>query len=351
VTDGPAPNSAATITVVIVMHDNADELSRTLPVLATQLRADDRVVVVDSGSSDAGRGAAVVRDALPDALLVDAGGNVGFAGGINIGAALADTDLLLLLNPDAVPCDGCVDALRAAAARHPGWAAWQALVALEDGKTVNTDGNLVHWLGFGWAGGLDRPIASIDHADHTVGFPSGAAMIVRRDAWTAVGGFESHYFMYGEDLDLGLRLRLAGYGLGIVPSAVVEHDYSFTKGDYKWFHLERNRWWTLLGAYPASLLVLAAPGLLAFELALLIFAWRGGWLRAKLRAQRAVLTELPAILRRRRRVQRTRTIGARAFAEGLTDSLDSPMLAAATVVPGLAAAQRAYWRTGLRLVR
>ena len=75
--------------------------------------------------------------------------------------------------------------------------------------------------------------------------------------------------MYGEDLDLGLRLRLAGQGVGIVPAARADHDYAFVKGDYKWFHLERNRWWTMLGAYPAPLLALVLPALLAFEVALL----------------------------------------------------------------------------------
>jgi len=333
----------------MVIHDNAGEVARSLPAIAAQLRPGDSVTIVDSGSSD--HGAEVARAAIPEATVLDAGGNVGFAGGCNIGVAATNAELVLLLNPDAVAAAGCLDALRAAADHHPDWGAWQALVALEDRRTVNTDGNLVHWLGFGWAGGLGTPIAEIDHADRTVGFPSGAAMVIRRDAWVATGGFEDHYFMYGEDMDLSLRLRLAGYGLGVVPSAVVEHDYSFTKGDYKWFHLERNRWWTLLGDYPASLIALAAPGLLAFELALLIFAWRGGWLRAKLRAQWAVLTELPAILRRRRRIQGTRTITAREFAAGLTDSLDSPELRAAHAVPGLAAAQRLYWRTGLRLVR
>jgi GT2 family glycosyltransferase len=212
------------------------------------------------------------------------------------------------------------------------------------GELVNTAGNVVHYLGFGWAGDLGRPVAAVDPRPREVGFCSGAALAVRREAWDAVGGFDERYFMYGEDLDLSLRLRLAGWGVGIAPAARVAHDYEFTKGDYKWFYLERNRWWTLLGVYPGRLLALLAPGLLAFEVALLLAAWRGGWLRAKLRAQVAVVRALPAMLRRRRDVQATRRIGPSAFAARLAASLDSPYLEGAARVPGVDAVQRCYWR-------
>ena len=190
-------------------------------------------------------------------------------------------------------------------------------------------------------------MAAVDGRPHEVGFCSGAALVVRRQAWDALGGFDERYFMYGEDLDLSLRLRLAGWGLGIVPAARAAHDYEFTKGDYKWFYLERNRWWTLVGDYPGRLLALLAPGLLAFEAALLLAAWRGGWLRAKLRAQAAVLRSLPAMLRRRRAIQATRQIAPRDFAGALAASLDSPYLEPAANVPGVDAIQRRYWRAVL----
>ena len=184
-----------------------------------------------------------------------------------------------------------------------------------------------------------------------MGFASGAAIVVRRRAWDATGGFDERYFMYGEDLDLSLRLRLAGWGVGVVPGARVAHDYVFAKGDYKWFFLERNRWWTVLADYPTPLLLLVLPALLAFEVALLPVAWKGRWLSAKLRAQVAVLGTLPVALKRRRMVQRTRMITSWAFARHLTDSLDSPHLAAADRVAALACAQRGYWRLVKATVR
>jgi len=334
----PAPAFA----VVVVCHDSAGEVGATLAALGPQLRPGDEVVIVDNASRDGTP--EVVRAAAPQATVVESKENLGFAGGCHAGARASRAPLVLLLNPDAVPAPGCLDALRACAAECPEWGAWQALVTMPGGELVNTAGNVVHYLGFGWAGDLGRPVAAVDQRPHEVGFCSGAALVVRREAWDAAGGFDERYFMYGEDLDLSLRLRLAGWGLGVAPAARVAHDYEFTKGDYKWFYLERNRWWTLVGDYPGRLLALLAPGLLAFEVALLLAASRGGWLRAKLRAQAAVLRALPAMLRRRRAIQATRRIAPGAFAESLAASLDSPYLEGAAGVPGVDAMQRRYWR-------
>ncbi len=154
-------------------------------------------------------------------------------------------------------------------------------------------------------------------------------MVVRREAWNALGGLDREYFMYGEDLDLGLRLWLAGRPVGLVPAARVTHSYDFDKGPGKWFWLERNRWRTVLSVYPTALLVLLAPALLATELGLLAVAARQGWLGAKLRAQAAVIGGLPRTLGRRRAVQRGRRIGAGELAAHLTSSLDSTYLAIA----------------------
>jgi GT2 family glycosyltransferase len=192
------------------------------------------------------------------------------------------------------------------------------------------------------------PAAAIQPHDREVGFASGAALLVRREAWQQAGGFDPDYFLYCEDVDLCLRLRLAGWRIGATPRARVDHAYEFDKGPYKWFYLERNRWWTVLADYPAAVLTIAAPALVALELALLLVAARQGWLKPKLKAQLAVLRTLRKTLARRRAVQATRTITARQFADALTESLDSPHIPAPKA---LDRAQRAYWHTARRLLR
>ena len=336
-----APEGPLQVAVVVVTHESAGHVDKTLTALAGQLDEVDELVVVDNRSRDGT--AAIARRAAPQARILAQERNLGFAGGCNAGASASVAPLVLFLNPDAVPAPGCIERLRTTAAERPDWGAWQALVTMDGGRSINTSGGVTHFLGMGWAGQCGDPIAAAPSAPVEVSFASGAALMVRRAAWERMGGFDDRYFMYGEDVDISLRLRLAGYGVGSVPGARVEHDYEFAKGGSKWFRLERNRWWTVLSAYPAPLLAVLAPALALSELGLLAVAWRGGWLRAKLRAQASVARELPAIRRRREGVQRMRAISAASFARQLSASLDSPYLGAAARLAPLAAAQRIYW--------
>ncbi|HEU4703583.1 MAG TPA: glycosyltransferase family 2 protein [Conexibacter sp.] len=340
------PSDAPALAVVIVTHDSAASLPQTLATLVPQLGEDDELLVVDNASRDGTP--ALVREHTSRARIIETGANLGFAGACNVGVEASAAPLVLLLNPDAHPAHGCLDALRAAATTHPDWGAWQALVTLPGGTQVNTSGGVTHYLGFSWAGGCGQSVMAGE--DREVAFASGAALVVRREAWEHVGGFDPAYFMYVEDVDLSLRLRLAGYGVGIAPAAVVEHDYDFDKGAYKWLLLERNRWRTILADYPTPLLLALLPALLAFELALLPVAARGGWLREKLRAHAAVLRALPALLRRRARVQRTSRVSAAVFAGALTARLDSPYLPIGDGLAPLVAVQRGYWAIVERLL-
>jgi N-acetylglucosaminyl-diphospho-decaprenol L-rhamnosyltransferase len=336
------------LAVVIVTHESAAYVGDTLLAVSAQLRPGDELVVVDNGSSD--HTAEAARAAAPQASVLEQRENLGFAGGCNAGAAASSAPLLLFLNPDATPATGCLDELRRIAELRPGWGAWQALVTMNGGATINTAGNVVHFLGISWAGRCGDPVASAPSQPTEASFGSGAALVVRRADWERLGGFDQRFFMYCEDLDLGLRLWLSGSIVGIAPAARVEHGYEFSKGSQKWFLLERNRWWTVVSDYPSRLLMLLAPALFASEIALLAVAAREGWLRAKLRAQAAVVRELPQVLERRRRVQATRTLSDREFAQRLTAELDNPNLGELARIPLVVLFQRAYWACVLRML-
>jgi N-acetylglucosaminyl-diphospho-decaprenol L-rhamnosyltransferase len=323
------------LAVVVVTHNSGGALARSL---AAQLDPDDEFVIVDNASTD---GTVALAATLGERVaVIDAGMNAGFAAACRLGVDATSAPLLCLLNPDTLLTAGALARLRAVAAERPDWAAWQPVVMLPDGR-INVAGGVVHYLGIGWAGQCGEDATELAADPYEVAFASGAALVVRREVWRALDGLRDDYFLYGEDLDLGLRLWLAGHRVGVEPRARVIHDYEFDKGAHKWYLLERNRWRTVLATYPPALLVLVAPALLLAELGLLAVAARGGWLGAKLRAQLATALGLPRALARRRVVQRTRRIGAAEFAAQLTGSLDSPN----TAVPSaIAAVSRLYWR-------
>jgi GT2 family glycosyltransferase len=339
------------LSVLIVAWNNREELRRTLPALLSELREGDELIVVDNASPD--DSAAVVRELAPAARVVRTGRNLGFAGGCNAGAAEARGDLLVILNPDAAPRPGFGEAIRRPWRAGRGWAAWQALVAEAGGTEINSAGNPVHFTGIVWAGMHGRPLGEAPPAGEVVAL-SGACLAIPLATWREAGGFAERFFMYHEDVDLSIRLRLAGGTLGIEPAAIVDHDYEFGANEHKWRWLERNRLAFLIRTYPAPLLVLLAPALAATELALLAVAARGGWLGQKLAANAEALRWLPRLLRERRRIQRDRRVSAAEFASWLTPDLDSPFIPPLVRTAPIRSILRLYWtavRAVLRLSR
>ena len=324
-----------------------------LPAIAAQLDDGDELVVVDNDSSDGTPD--VVRELAPRAIVVEAGANLGFAAGSNRGASLASGELLCFLNPDAVPAPGFREAIERPLADGRGWAAWQGLVTAEGGSVVNTYGGVVHFTGIAWAGGAGEPVDRWEGwtgYGPTIepGFVSGACLAIPRATFERVGGFAERFFLYHEDVDLSLRLRLGGQRLGVEPSARVEHAYEFAKGPAKWRRLEANRWATLVRTYPAALLALLAPALVATELALIPVAAAGGWLGQKLLAWGDTVRDLGRLLRERRQIQAGRAIGAAEFARPFTADLASPYLGRAGHSRALRSALRGYWSVVLRLL-
>jgi GT2 family glycosyltransferase len=336
------------LSLVVVTFNCRDDAIRTLSALAEQLGSKDELIVVDNASSD-GTADAIARS-VERAAVVRNPVNAGFAAAANAGAAGASGDLIVFLNPDAEPAPGFVEAIAAPLREQRGWAAWQGLVTAKDGRVVNTSGGVVHFTGVAWAGEAGRPADAAPDAPREVAFASGACLAVPRVHWLAAGGFPEHFFMYCEDVDLSLRLRLQGGRVGIEPRARVDHRYEFEKGAAKWRLLERNRWATLIRTYPLPLLLLIAPALVLTELGIAAVAVAGGWGRQKLLAGGDVLVRLPRLIRERREIQSRSTIRSREFALQLVPELSSPFLGAASRSRLVEALLRAYWRGVLALL-
>jgi len=307
------------VSAVIVSYADPAATATAVASLRAQTVAPGEIVVVDNGER-------APLDPLNGAVVVRPGRNLGYTGGANLGVAQTTGEWVLLLNPDAVAERDCVERLLEAADERTGIVGAQ--VVLPDGR-VNAGDNPLHVTGISWSG---RYLEPVEHGPaRSVAVASGAALLVRRTAWDAVGGLAERFFMYQDDVDLAWRVRLAGYDVRFAPRARITHDYDFEKGARKWFLLERNREWTVLCNYDGRTLALLAPILLAAEAAVLARAVSEGWATWKVRAWLSVGRDAPALVRRRRAVQATRRVGDAEIVRLMTGAFDTPLAA-----PGLA---------------
>ena len=332
-----------TLSVLVVTYNEREMVERSLPPLVAQLGDGDELIVADNHSGDGTVEA--VRQLAPDATLVEMPSNEGIMAACNAAASRSSGDLLLKLDADTIVAAGFCDAIRRPAVEDRGWAAWMGLVTMDEGRLINTSGGVVHFSGISWAGQVDEPVGRAPEGPREVDFVSGACMAVTRSAWEEHPGFPPEYFLYFEDVDYSLRLRLSGARIGVEPAARVDHLYDFTRARVKkWRLLERNRWATIVRTYPAELLVLVAPALLATELALLLVALGGGWAGDKLLAWGDIARALPRLIRERAAIQRHRRVSAAEFASHMTSELSSPYLGRAAELRWLRWLLRGYWR-------
>ncbi|MFN7963640.1 MAG: glycosyltransferase family 2 protein [Thermoanaerobaculia bacterium] len=215
------------ISAVVVSYNALEHLPRCLSSLALPAGEEVEVVVVDNASTDAT--ARELPRLFPRARFEALGENLGFAAASNRGAALAKGELLLFLNPDAWLAEGSLASLAARLRSEPRWGLAAPRLAYPDGQPqtswapqVSVAGEAVQKLrnrleGRAWSHGrLLRFLLG------PVWF-TGACLLVRREAFEAVRGFDEGYFLYFEDADFCQRLRRAGWRLGEEPRALAFH--------------------------------------------------------------------------------------------------------------------------------
>jgi GT2 family glycosyltransferase len=220
-----------------------------------------QILVMDNASSD---GSAEQAAQLPGVTVRLLGQNFGFAGGNNRAFSECDTEYVALLNPDAFPEPDWLEKLVAAAEAHPGVAAFGSRQMVHGAENVVDGlGDVYHVSGLVWRDGHGLALHDSDAAPREIFSPSAGAALYRRDALNSVGGFDEDYFCYVEDVDLGFRLRLAGYRVMYVPDAVVHHVGSATTGgadsDFCVYHGHRNLVWTFVKDMPGILFWLLLP--------------------------------------------------------------------------------------------
>jgi len=221
------------LSIVIVTFNSATEIDACLTSLAMHAASVDcETLVVDNASSDGT--APAVRARWPGVRVLDAGRNLGFAGGSNLGIRQTSGELILLLNPDTVVRPGALEALMAALDARPDAAVAGPRLVDGDGRPELSFGRMISPFAELrqklLVTGNDRGMALVaEYVDRITSRPgdvdwvSGACLLVRRADAEAVGLLDERYFMYAEDVDFCAAIRARGRAVVFVPASQVVH--------------------------------------------------------------------------------------------------------------------------------
>ena len=302
-------------TVVVVNWNGEQFLERCLAALLAQTARPHEIILLDNASTD---GSLEIARGFPAVRVIALDQNTGFARGNNlvIDSASMASEWFALINPDAFAAPRWLESLLVAAESNPEFDVFGSkLVNSADPTLLDGTGDAYHISGLVWRTAHGVSVSAMVNNDCEVFAPCAAAALYRRSAFEKVGGFDPDFFCYVEDVDIGFRLRLAGYRCLYVPKSVAHHVGSGTTGgqhsDFSVYHGHRNLVWTFVKNMPGVLFWLLLPLHVALNLvSILWFALRGRG-AVILRAKRDALFGLPKMWRKRQQVQKVRVASIR----------------------------------------
>lgn len=222
------------VAVVIVTYNSREEIGPCLTSLVGHTAPlSASITIVDNASQDGTM--AFVREGWPSVQVIDAGGNLGFSRGNNIGIRATSSEYVLLLNPDTIVPPGTVQTLVRELNAHPDAAVAgprlvdeRGMPELSFGPSISPWGELKQKVLLDlYERGVTSVVRHVERLTHTAGqrsWVSGACLLIRRDDLEAVGLLDERFVMYTEDVDLCTAVRRQrGRAVIFVPQAEVLH--------------------------------------------------------------------------------------------------------------------------------
>jgi GT2 family glycosyltransferase len=318
------------VTIVIPNWNGAEHLPDCLDSIRALDYPQDslEVIVVDNASTDGSR--SVAQSRLPGVRVVELPNNQGFGAACNAGVREARSECVAFMNNDMRADRAWLRHLVESYEPADGYVCVGGVILSWDGSRLDFVEGTINFHAFGWQEHFDKPaVEELIGDGGDLLFACGGSMLISRDVYLDLGGFDSAYFAYYEDVDLGWRLWLAGYRVRLAGGARVFHRHHGSAAalprHLPSFLYERNALSTLIKNLSDENLarVLAPALLLIIEKAVIVGGLatgagdvrnadlsEGGQLASAglvpLYAVYDVLSELPELIERRRHVQRRR---------------------------------------------
>ncbi len=207
------PENQCNLSVIIVNYNTAELLAKCLRSIEADAPCKTEIVVVDNASRDSS--VKLVREEFPDVRLIANNHNSGFAKANNQAAKGTTGRYLYFLNPDTELKPGAFQSMLNFMDSHPD-------IGLAGTRIVNPDGSPQPSVEMHYPGERSAKNDLID-VKGEIAWVLGASMIIRRNFFNELRGFDEAFFLYGEEQDLCLRVRKAGFPIGYIPDAVVVH--------------------------------------------------------------------------------------------------------------------------------
>jgi hypothetical protein len=245
-----------------------------------------RVFIADNAASK--ESSDFLAKTVPETEIIAEEKNLGFAAGNNLimrRAIEENYNYVVLFNMDTLADPNWLSELVAAAENNPKAGAIQSLILLHpETEKINSLGNQLHFLGFGFCEGYGENISKTKNQSAKQFFyASGASVLYPVKVLREVGLFDPEFFMYHEDTDLSWRLRLAGYEMALAPKSIMYHKYEFSRSIMQFYYMERNRMIMIFENYRLGTLLLIFLPFLFMELGMLGYAALRGVFLTKLK--------------------------------------------------------------------
>jgi len=249
------------ISVIILNYNGEDYIEECLDSVLDQTYEPLEIIVVDNASNDSSL--EILKEKYSSKIkLIESNTNLGFAGGNNLALDYTKGEFIALLNNDAVADRRWIEEFMSAVNRCDGtFGMWASKILFyDDREIIDTAGHLIYPDGLNRGRGKGEKDKGQYDKEEEVFFPSGCAAIYRKEMLNIIGFFDPDFFAYGDDTDLGMKARIAGWKCNYVPKSVVYHHSSAASGKYsplKAYLVERNRLWVLIKYFPLRYILLS----------------------------------------------------------------------------------------------
>lgn len=282
------------------------------------------VIFIDNNSTDGS--AEYVKKKYSDIKVIENNSNPGYGVSYNnvLKKIFADgEELALLINVDIELDSNCINDLVGFYSQKKlidsRVGLIQPTILLKDNPNlINTNGNIIHYLGFGHCGNYRKKYQSDNLYEKEIISVSGACMLISKQYFEDVDGFNDLFFLYSEDEDISWRGLIVGYKHYLVGYSKAYHAYDFSRNKGKMYNEEKNRLIILLTNYSIKSLIILFPIFVFTEILISFYLFINKMLYEKFSSYKFIVNNASSILKKRKYIQKRRCVNDKFIIENFS---------------------------------